>query len=67
MKLRRSCRDVTRLVLQGEDRTLSAGERLLVRFHMLICKACPRFQRQVVFMRQAMGRWRAYGSGDREG
>jgi hypothetical protein len=28
--------------------------------HLLACKACPRFERQVRLMDEAMGRWRAY-------
>lgn len=55
-----NCREATRLVLQGEDRSLSTRERLVLRFHLLICKACPRFVRQVRLMREATGRWRAY-------
>ena len=64
MKLKRTCREVTRLVLEGEVRQLSLGERVEVRLHMWICAACPRFQRQVVFMRQAMGAWKGYAEGD---
>lgn len=64
MRLRRTCREVTRLVLAGEDRALTRGERLVVRLHMMVCRACPRFERQVRFMRAAMGRWRAYGGGE---
>jgi hypothetical protein len=64
MKLKLSCRDVTRLVLQGEDRRLSFAERLGVRLHLLICQACPRFVRQVRFMRGAVGRWRRYAEGE---
>jgi hypothetical protein len=65
MKLNRSCQDVTRLLLEGEDRQLALGERIGVRLHMLICAACPRFERQLSFMRTACARWRAYGeSGD---
>ena len=64
MKLRRTCRDVTRLVLEGEERSLPLHERLSVRLHMLICKACPRFERQVHFMRAALGRWRGYAERD---
>lgn len=72
-----SCRDVTRLVLEGEERTLSLGERVGVRVHLWICKACPAFTRQVRLMRSALGQWQAYrdagdslddtkpGSGDR--
>lgn len=58
--LGRSCREVTRLVLAGEDRSLSWFERLLVRSHMKVCAACPRFLAQVRLMRGAMDRWRAY-------
>jgi len=64
MFIHRNCRDVTRLVLEGEDRRLSLFERLVVRLHMLICAACPRFERQVRLMRGAMGRWRTYAERD---
>ena len=48
-----------RLVLEAEERPLSATERLGVWLHMLICKTCPNFARQVRFMRIAMARWRS--------
>lgn len=56
----RNCREITALVLQAEDRRLGLGERLSVRMHMLICKACPRFLQQVSLMRKASARWRSY-------
>ncbi|ALT76974.1 MAG: zf-HC2 domain-containing protein [Burkholderiaceae bacterium] len=56
----RNCREITALVLQAEDRRLGLGERLSVRMHMLICKACPRFLKQVSLMRKASARWRSY-------
>lgn len=63
--LSRNCRQVTALVLAGEDRRLGWFERLLVRSHLRVCRACPRFVRQVALMREALGRWRAYAeSGD---
>jgi hypothetical protein len=64
MFLMRTCRDVTRLVLQREDRALSLRERLTVRLHMWICGTCPRFERQVRLMRVACRRWRAYAESD---
>jgi Putative zinc-finger len=64
MKPHLTCREATRLVLAGEDRKLALGERLRLRMHMLICKACPNFQRQVDFMRSAMGQWRRYAEED---
>jgi len=56
----RNCREVTELVLAAEDRRLGVVERLAVRLHLRICQACPKFQRQVELMRQALPRWRAY-------
>jgi len=35
-----------------------------VRAHLAVCKACPRFQRQVALMRTALPRWRAYRDGN---
>lgn len=61
MKLRRTCRDVTRLVLEGEDRALTRGERAALALHLPTCSACPRFVRQARFMHRALGRWKAYG------
>jgi hypothetical protein len=61
---RRTCRQVTELVLRQEDQALPWYERVAVNLHMQICVACPRFRRQVTFMRQAMGRWRQYAEGD---
>jgi hypothetical protein len=58
--LRRTCREVTRLVLQSQDRPLRLVDRIAIRIHMLICDACPRFLQQVGFMRQAIDRWRHY-------
>jgi len=58
--LDRNCRQVTELVLAGEDRSLGFFERWAVRAHLKVCKACPRFFRQVALMREALPRWRAY-------
>jgi predicted anti-sigma-YlaC factor YlaD len=58
--LQRNCRQVTELVLAGEDRSLGVFERWAVRAHLKVCGACPRFCRQVALMREALPRWRAY-------
>lgn len=57
---RRTCQEVTTLVIAREDRALSWQERVGLRIHMGICKACPRFERQVLTMRNAMKQWRNY-------
>jgi hypothetical protein len=56
----RTCKDVTALTLQSEDRTLTTRERLGVHMHMLICKACPKFAKQVTLLRKATAQWRKY-------
>jgi hypothetical protein len=62
--LQRTCKEVTALVIAREDQVLPLAERLALRFHMVICQSCPRFQRQVLTMRNAMTQWRNYGSGE---
>ncbi len=61
---RRTCRQVTEMVLRNEDRALAWHERVAVRLHLQVCKACPRFLQQVKFMREAMGQWRGYAERD---
>lgn len=60
MKLLPNCREVTQLVLLSQDRQLPLADRLRVRLHLAVCRACPRFVQQAELMRGAMGRWRRY-------
>ncbi len=62
----RSCRDVSALVLAREDRRLNWSERLAIRVHFMICKACPRFEQQVRTMRGALDMWRSYRNGEED-
>jgi Putative zinc-finger len=55
-----TCKEVAALVVAREDRTLSTLERIRLRTHMWICKACPGFERQILTMRNAMRQWRNY-------
>ena len=58
--LDRNCRDITALVVAGEDRHLSWLERWVVRAHLKVCVACPLFNEQMRLMNRSFGRWRAY-------
>lgn len=60
MPFSRTCQEVAALVVAREDRPLGWSERLGLRLHMSICKACPGFERQILTMRQAMRQWRHY-------
>lgn len=59
--LRRTCKQAAALLVAREDRALSLPDTVALRLHLLACKACPRFQNQLLTMRLAMGRWRHYG------
>jgi hypothetical protein len=52
--------------LAREDRPLNMGEKISLRTHMFICKACPGFEDQILTMRNAMQQWRNY-TGDEDG
>jgi hypothetical protein len=53
-----SCKDVTHLVSQMQERDLSAFDRVRLRWHLGVCKACMAFEQQMRFMREAMRRYR---------
>ena len=53
-----SCRDVSHLVSQMQDRDLSTFERWRLGWHLGVCKACMAFEKQMRFMREAMRRYR---------
>lgn len=58
--MKRSCKEVAALLVAREDRALPLTERVAIRFHMVICDACPRFERQILSMRSSMQLWRNY-------
>ncbi|MFM2057510.1 MAG: hypothetical protein RLY71_1895 [Pseudomonadota bacterium] len=62
MPLLPNCREVTRLVLEGEERPLPWSDRARIHLHLRMCQACTNFTGQVRLMRSAMNQWRRYGS-----
>ncbi len=65
--LNRSCKEVTALVIAREDRDLPLTERLALRLHMAICSACPKFERQILTMRNVMKPWQNYEADSPDG
>ena len=53
----KTCKEVHRLVIEGQDRRLSAPERIALRMHLLICNACRRFEAQMALLREAVRRF----------
>lgn len=64
MILRRTCKEAAALLVAREDRALPLADRIALRLHLAACKACPLFEKQMLTMRNAMGRWRHYGGED---
>ena len=51
-----SCKDVTRLISESMDTSLPLGERIGVRIHLLICRFCARYKRQLLLIRETLRR-----------
>jgi len=51
-----SCKDVTKLLSESMDRSLPLGKRIGVRLHLLICKFCARYERQLLLIRETARR-----------
>lgn len=54
-----NCKDASRLLSQAQDRQLSALAGWKLRMHLKICAKCRRFENQLLFLREALKRWRA--------
>ena len=52
-----TCEAAARLMSESLDRRLPLGQRMALRMHLLVCKLCPRFWRQLLFLRNATGRF----------
>jgi hypothetical protein len=53
----KSCKEVHRLVIEGQDRKLGFTERFSLRVHLMLCAACRRFDAQMDLLRQALRRF----------
>ncbi|GAB4362270.1 MAG: hypothetical protein Kow00128_01880 [Deltaproteobacteria bacterium] len=51
-----SCRDVTRLISDSMDRSLPLRKRLGVRLHLMLCRFCSRYERQLRLIRDTVRR-----------
>ena len=51
-----SCKDVTQLLSESMDASLPVGKRVGVRLHLLICKFCLRYKRQLLLIRETARR-----------
>ncbi len=49
-----NCREASRLASERLDRKLSVRERLAFRFHLMMCRTCTRYARQLRFVTTAV-------------
>ena len=49
-----SCRDVTQLISMSMDASLPLGKRIGVRIHLLICRFCARYEKQLLLIRETV-------------
>jgi len=48
------CREASRLQSEALDHSLPRGQRFGLRLHLLLCKWCRRYGKQIRFLRQAV-------------
>lgn len=53
-----SCKDVSHLVSEMQDRELTTVERWKLKWHLAVCTMCMAFEKQMRIMREAMRRYR---------
>ncbi|WP_081467174.1 zf-HC2 domain-containing protein [Burkholderia ambifaria] len=58
------CRDVTRLLSDALDRSLTLHERLQVRVHLPACSGCRAYRGQIALLRRAAQAAAGRGVGD---
>jgi len=51
-----SCKDTTRLISRAMDTSLPIAKRIRLRLHILICKGCARYERQLLLIREILRR-----------
>jgi hypothetical protein len=49
-----NCRDTAKLASEAMDRTLPLMRRISVKIHLMMCKFCRRYLRQVRFIREIL-------------
>ena len=53
---RLTCKEVSVLLSQAQDRDIGFVERLQLEAHLKLCEGCRNFQRQLDFLRRAIRR-----------
>jgi predicted anti-sigma-YlaC factor YlaD len=54
MKVTLDCKEVSRLISDGQDQELPPAERARMRLHFVMCQTCRDVDEQMNFLRRAM-------------
>ena len=49
-----SCKEVTQMVSESLDHKLPLVQRIGIRIHLMMCKFCSRYRKQLQILREAM-------------
>ncbi len=52
-----SCKEVTHLLSEAQDRKITLSERVNLEMHLAMCKGCKNFKGQMSFLREACQRY----------
>ena len=52
-----SCKEVTHLLSESQDRKLALAEKMHLEMHLAMCKGCKNFKGQMKFLREACKRY----------
>lgn len=52
-----NCKESTHLLSEALDRPLGLSDRIALKTHLLTCRGCRNFRKQMHFLRQACQQW----------
>ena len=52
-----TCKQITRLLSESQDRKLSVAEKLKLEMHLAMCRGCKTYKGQLTFLRAACQRY----------
>ncbi|MBI5248754.1 MAG: zf-HC2 domain-containing protein [Desulfomonile tiedjei] len=59
-----NCREASQLISESLDKPLTLRQRMSLKAHLLMCRYCTRFQRQMLFLRDIIRRAAHQETGD---
>ena len=55
MKWRITCKEASRIISDGLEKDLPLIDRILVKIHLVMCKTCGYYKKQITAMKDLMG------------